>query len=287
MASLPPSRRVSAFTLIELLVVIAIIGVLISLLLPAIQKVRWAAARTQSINNLRQIGIACHQYHDTYNWMPNNGGPAGNANPAGWCWAFQILPFIEQQNVYREALAGNDLAVPIKTYLCPGRDHTPYATTATFTFNGASATNSPPRILGPHTDYALNTYTFWNHTTFITMAMLTDANGTSNIVLAGEKSMDPGLYGNTGSANWDEDIYTADYGGTGRGHGATPGKNGCLIEQDAAGDSGNNWGSPFDGGSPFVMADGSVRLISYGLSGSAMFVAALNYQSGVPINLEP
>lgn len=287
MASLPPSRRGSAFTLIELLVVIAIIGVLISLLLPAIQKVRWAAARTQSINNLRQIGIACHHYHDTYHWLPNNGGPAGNANPAGWCWAFQILPFIEQQNVYREALAGNYLAVPIKTYLCPGHNHTPYATTATFTFNGTTATNSPPGLLGPHTDYALNTYTFWNQTTFLTMAMLTNANGTSNTVLAGEKSMDPGLYGNTGSANWDEDIYTADYGGTGRGHGATLGKNGCLIEQDAAGDSGNNWGSPFDGGSPFVMADGSVRLISYSLSGSAVFLAALNYQSGVPMNLDP
>ncbi len=260
MASLPPSRRTSAFTLIELLVVIAIIGVLIGLLLPAIQKVRSAAARTQSINNLRQIGIACHHYHDTYNTLPNNGGPAGDANPASWCWAFQILPFIEQQNVYREALAGNYLAVPIKTYLCPGRNHTPYATTATFTFNGSTATNSPPRILGPHTDYALNTYTFWNNTTFITMAMLTNANGTSN---------------------------TADYGGTGRGHGATLGKAGCLIEKDAAGDSGNNWGSPFDGGCPFAMADGSVRLINYGLSGSAVFLAALNYQSGVPVNLDP
>jgi prepilin-type N-terminal cleavage/methylation domain-containing protein len=280
-----PKKRMRAFTLIELLVVIAIIAILIGLLLPAVQKVRSAAARTQSINNLKQIGLACHNYHDTRGYMPTNGGPAGIASPTGWCWAFQILPFIEQQNLYNQAMAGTPVTqIGVKTYLCPGRNHTPYASTASW--NGAK--NSAPGILGPHTDYAINSYTYWNQTTTLTIPQITNGNGTSNTILVGEKGMSPLLYSNTGSANWDEDIYTGDFGGTGRGSGAKVGGNsGDVIVQDKNNDPyANNWGSPFDGGCPFVMSDGSVRLINYTLSGSAVFVAALNYQSGVPINLD-
>src|SRR2546423_1852227 len=103
----PKSR---GFTLIELLVVIAIIGVLIGLLLPAVQAAREAARRAHCINNLKQIGIALHNYHDALGVFPpaygtlDRGGNAIQGQPdpitgdtgPGWAWGMQILPYIEQ-----------------------------------------------------------------------------------------------------------------------------------------------------------------------------------------------
>src|SRR5438132_6404215 len=106
-------RRIG-FTLVELLVVIAIIGVLIALLLPAVQKVREAANRTQCANNLKQIGLAVHNFHDTYGVFPTQGGwwytgPSYDSTGVAYGykyqtagWGFQILPFIEQDNLYKQ-----------------------------------------------------------------------------------------------------------------------------------------------------------------------------------------
>jgi prepilin-type N-terminal cleavage/methylation domain-containing protein len=125
-----PARR-AAFTLIELLVVIAIIGVLIALLLPAVQAAREAARRTQCLNNLRQIGLAMHGYHDLNNKFPPGGWewrPFGDTTRRQLAWSMLILPHAEQAPLYTslninlpfDATANTTGAATIlSVYLCP------------------------------------------------------------------------------------------------------------------------------------------------------------------------
>ncbi|WP_417392500.1 DUF1559 domain-containing protein [Gimesia sp.] len=119
MKSIKPARR--GFTLIELLVVIAIIAILIALLLPAVQQAREAARRSTCKNNLKQIGLALHNYNETHSVLPSGWigvEPGVGANVeygSGWGWGTMILPFMDQSPLYNKINFSRDINDPIQT----------------------------------------------------------------------------------------------------------------------------------------------------------------------------
>jgi prepilin-type N-terminal cleavage/methylation domain-containing protein len=157
--------RWRGFTLVELLVVIAIIAILIGLLLPAVQKVREAAARTQSQNNLKQIGLAIHNCNDTYQKLPPSVGffPAndswnvdGLGNSASWgapagqgTLQYYLLPFLEQDNLFKSipTYSWQSGQTVVKTYVAPG-DPTLPANNLTWSNRGATSYSSNWHVFG-------------------------------------------------------------------------------------------------------------------------------------------
>jgi prepilin-type N-terminal cleavage/methylation domain-containing protein len=223
------SRR-RGFTLIELLVVIAILAILIGLLLPAVQKVREAAARMQCSNNLKQMLIGLHNYHSAYGMFPpyykDYGNPAGNTSGQGNVFYF-LLPYIEQENLFKQI----DLQVPW--------DHpknAPHFRTVLRTYQHAAIdVTNVNGYAASH--YAGNVHVFGGD---LPRAIPRDfPDGTSNTIMAGEAAGNFRPWGHP--LNWRDPA---------RG-----------LHKSADG-----FGGPSRTGTLFVMADGSVRIIKNDVS---------------------
>lgn len=308
------SERRRAFTLIELLVVIAIIAILIGLLLPAVQKVREAAARMKCENNLKQIGIAVNSFHDQNDSVPSSGNGSGAdwaAHPDAWSGFYHMLPYIEQENLFRVVDAfvmarvmadpANPSSWPnptiafipgteetgIDAYLCPSRARKPK-----FSNNGGNA----PRFHGPYTDYKFNT----RHSSFgnwimkplrnvspavsgqspqgRSMSQITSANGTSNTIIIGHGYLSLNQYNHRGSNNWEENIFGGGWGGVRR--------DSLEISRDSRSlGQGNRWGSPHSN-CQFLFVDGHVQGLNFNLNGSVEFDRALDWRNEIPFTLE-
>jgi prepilin-type N-terminal cleavage/methylation domain-containing protein/prepilin-type processing-associated H-X9-DG protein len=282
-----PSLSRPAFTLIELLVVIAIIAILIGLLLPAVQKVREAAARSKCQNNLKQIGLALHNYHDVNMQFPSAGNNAivnyqslgtpfpPNNNQSG-SWAFQILPYAEQKQVYdggggttiaaQQTLAANAL-IPI--YFCPSRRApTTIASTGRggFDYYG-NGQNNPGGNFGGCPSNIVYEGVFRPHcASRINMLGITD--GTSNTIGVGEKNVCLRQL-NTGSDVVDNQGYSWgwDGGNTGNWDNTTLANNGNRgVQPDLTASTNCNqgshgYGASHPGGMNALFMDGTVRFV--------------------------
>jgi prepilin-type N-terminal cleavage/methylation domain-containing protein/prepilin-type processing-associated H-X9-DG protein len=200
------------FTLIELLVVIAIIGILISLLLPAVQKVREAANRTKCANNMKQIALACINYETSHGALPpaTVGPPSGTQDFA--TWAVLILPFIEQDNLYHrwdlgDIYAKQDPAMvksPVSLFFCPTRgqprisargQESQYGLVADYLGCGGYGTDSDTSdpahrgVIIDASSYVIENGKWVSCQGRVTMGNIPD--GTSNTFMLGEKHITP------------------------------------------------------------------------------------------------
>ena len=275
----------SAFTLIELLVVIAIIATLVGLLLPAVQKVREAASRMSCQNNLKQIGLALHNYHDAYQAFPSGyraSGPYSDGatdTAPGWGWGAFILPCIEQDNVFRQLNLNlpvqNSPAIQtvVKVYLCPSD------ITLGAAFPVPDGFGNPICLAAP-TSYAACCGSDASETTDATglgvfyrnsQTRITDiTDGTSNTIMIGERAWSNanGIWAGAipdgvimrGQSNPCQPVIPGAWYPASTLVQAHAHMNNALVDSDGSAGM-DDFSSRHPGGSNFVFADGSVHFL--------------------------
>ncbi len=278
-----PSQRTArgGFTLIELLVVIAIIAILVGMLLPAVQKVREAAARVKCQNNLKQMGLAWHNFHDTFGYLPLAGknicdppiDPSAQANCANpptpnwgccsplnrseWSWTYYILPFIEEGNLFNNKSNSVIYSTPVPLMYCPARrGPQTYYGDAKVDYAGCSGSNGINGMLVRTGQNKLRL-----------PANIPD--GTSNTIMLGEKQLNVTKFGLTYDDNeayvapgWDSEIFRL-------GSASYPPQHDryhpSYVNSDPYVGS-DHFGSSHPAGFNACMGDGSIRHVRYNVN---------------------
>jgi prepilin-type processing-associated H-X9-DG protein len=274
-------------------VVIAIIAVLIALLVPAVQRVRTAAARTQCINNLKQIALACQNFHGTYKRFPTNGDPAGQKQS----WMAAILSFLDQDAAARNIFANQ--ALTFSVFLCPSDPRQDqhlagYGMTDYVGIGGHDSVTSVATLRGMINPFAA-----------VTINQVTD--GTSNTIMVGERPFSADMYWGCWSyPSYFDTISGADNNAAeGYGYVYLKDNNGktCAFVYNAAGkyqngpyyfgDGPNDMNNPCSfnhlwsfhtGGANFAFGDGSVRFIGYS---AKLILPAMSTYAGNEVYSDP
>jgi prepilin-type N-terminal cleavage/methylation domain-containing protein/prepilin-type processing-associated H-X9-DG protein len=249
-------NRHRGFTLVELLVVIAIIGILVALLLPAVQAAREAARRMQCSNNVKQIGLAFQLYHDTYRqfpWAGRNWVNCCNSTIRDyWTWAYYILPYMEQQSLMDQPSNAVIYASTVSTLYCPTRRAPQlYRRTSRLDYAGNSGSSTRRTSL----DGILE------ESNRIQIGMHSVTDGTSNTILVGEKQLHPFELGGGGTVYDDnEPFVNTGYEVDIVRHGGQPPR---KDKDHSLTSSSSIFGSRHPSGINVVMVDGSVHHIPW------------------------
>ena len=252
--------RIGVYTVLGVTVFV----VLVALLVPATQKVHVGSARTQSINNLRQIGMACQGFHDVNKRLPFNGaGPAIASDCTSGSWAFQVNPYISDGAMFVNPQGHRGASFPV--YMCPGRGRPHTETT-----NGG----------GPWTDYFFNNYLNDPNQAENpkapdmqrTLVSITD--GTSNTVLAGHGNIRTSQYASNANVTLSVNIFVGGTAGSMRsGNNGKHNPGGVTLKRDSDEvPTIGSWGGPFSQGALMCMADGSVHLFPYATQNFGAFL---------------
>jgi prepilin-type N-terminal cleavage/methylation domain-containing protein/prepilin-type processing-associated H-X9-DG protein len=289
--------RRQGFTLVELLVVIAIIGILIAMLLPAVQAARESARRSQCTNNLKQLALGALNYHDVHKEFPREM----QVNP-GWAWGTRILPYIELQSLHEELNPNYTAApptavtlfngvallqIPVRTFLCPSNGGTE-TTNAFYSNPNSAAVNNGYAV----SHYVCNQQVMSHFSAVIPMAIMKVLDGTSNTFLLGERrhQIQPQAQRYTGA------IFFV----IGRGSDSqltfhattpinTPSSDSTSLTDASVGDGARRLrfaiSSAHPGGAQFAFCDGSVKFIRQTISSNPVAVltsGGANQNNGSP-----